>query len=195
MKKYLIKKKVMSERNSPAGKLLLVLCYTDLHPCSALLRLCCFSVWPQRRVVLISSTQDLGCLAESAPGCTGPFAIAWLLLSLGCGWCTQGCGRWKGSTAKGFKGQNAGGSSPSGISAHHVFTSSRARCGHTTMQHAHASPPPAEPLPQNSTMQEQWKYTNVLHNNKLRDWHQQPQCQFDSCMFRQWFCGYQCLIL
>lgn len=35
--------------------LLLVICYTNLCPCSTALSLCCFSVWPQRTQVLTSS--------------------------------------------------------------------------------------------------------------------------------------------
>lgn len=159
MKKYLIINKVMSERNSLPRKLLLVLCYTDLHPCSTPLRLCCFSVWPQRTVVLISCNARPGLPRWQHTRLHRPLRYCMSRShsssSLGCGWCTQGCGGWKGSAAKGFKGQNAGGSSHSGIiSAHHVLTSSRTRCGHIAVQNAHTSPPPAEPLPQNSTMQE-----------------------------------------
>lgn len=141
-------------------ELLLVLCYTNLHPCSTPLRLCCFSVWPQRTLVLTSSNTRPGLPPCHAAECSrvhrppllshASFALRqqpgmWLVHP----------GMWHG---KAFSYQ-AEKFPKAGMleAAHHLASvpyfhliSSYTRCGHTAIQHANTSPAPAEDRPQNT---------------------------------------------
>lgn len=128
-------------------ELLLVLCDTDLHPCSRPLSgfvssFVCFLFGPIGHRCSLVALQNLGCLPATrlgAPDHTGLFANVCFICIAAANWDMAGASRdvagEKVQLQCSFKFLKAGGHSPSGISAAHHCMTLQTVWSHTACQH------------------------------------------------------------